>query len=332
MICRDMRLLQAALNKSSVVIPAGPYNLSADIQIPSNRHLWVQKGAVITNTGGRFTSYVPGGGNIDVQIDGVMSFPQTATAPTMHGLAGWEYNSQWHNRGIIELGGSVAQPAVNIHVYGTGKVYSDYVWPGSPPSVFTDMNHQMNRKGVCLFNVVKSSIRGLDIHNIYGEAVYFQSINRGDFDVRLVGNNVHEVAFNGVNVNALGGQGFVIADNYIQNAWQGIEFSAGRCENNHILGVFRGILTGGGRGVGPLMCRGNIIRDSTHPLDFAFNTDFVENVIVTDNIADMIKGDVAFAFDHIAGFEIARNIAHDCTKKYRFSSNCGHGCVDGEVR
>jgi hypothetical protein len=328
-VCTDMQLLQSVLNKSSVVIPAGHYSLSSDIQIPSNRSIWVQKGAVITITGGRFTAYVPHGGNIDFRIDGVMSFVATTTAPSQGGLAGWDYNVLYNNRGIIELGGSVKQPATNIHVYGTGKVCSDYVWPGSPPSAYTDMHAQLNRKGVCLFEVVKSSISGLEVHNVYGEAVYCQAVNPSLYDVRLVGNRVHEVAFNGVNFNALGGQGFVASDNYIQNAWQGVEFSVGRCERNHILGVYRGIMTGGGGGAGPLHIIGNVIRDTTYPIDVAFNPGPVENVIVKDNVADMINGDVAFSFENINNYILADNIVVGNCKTYRFT-NCGPGSVDGK--
>jgi hypothetical protein len=334
-VANDTEAFQDAIDAASVVIPAGTYKLTADIQIPSNRHIWVQKGATIINTGGRFTAYVPDGGNIDFRIDGVMSFPSTAVGASMGGLDGWEYNLTWNNRGLIELGGSVAEPASNIHVYGTGEVYSDYVWPGTPPEDFTNMNSQMNKKGVCLFNASKSSICYLEVHHIYGEAVYAQSISGDDYDVKLIGNNVHDVAFNGVNVNALGGKGFVIARNYIERAWQGIEFSVGRCEGNDIDDVYRGILTGAGAGEGPLVCHLNTVKNSTFPFDFSFSPTAVDSVTITNNTAHISQG-VAFLFDRIAGFIVADNIAYQWAVSiaggaFTFSANCADGYVNGNV-
>jgi hypothetical protein len=324
--------VQAAIKAGSFTFGPGIYNLSGDIQIPSNRHIWVQKGATVINKGGRFTAYVPGGGNIDFRIDGKMSFPETKTA---HSIPAWEYNDQWHNRGIIEFGGSVEKPATNIKIYGTGEVFSDYPWPGNPPSAFTDIKAQLNRKGICLFNSVKSRIRGLDVHNIYGEAVYYQAGSKGEFDVKLTDNNVHEVAFNGVNINAWGGQGFVIADNYIQNAWQGIEFSAGRCKDNHIIGVYKGILTGGGGGAGPLYCQDNVVVASTFPFEFSFNPDCVENVIVTGNTAQNAQG-TAFTFDRINSFLVENNIAYGYAQSipgaaFFFANTCGNGHVGPNI-
>jgi hypothetical protein len=310
--------VQADIKAGSFTFGPGIHNLSGDIQIPSNRHIWVQKGATVINKGGRFTAYVPNGGNIDFQIDGKMSFLATKTAPS---IPAWEYNDQWHNRGIIELGGSVDKPATNINVYGTGEVYSDYVWSGTP-SAFTDIKYQLNRKGICLFETVKSSIRGLDVHNIYGEAVYCQALNHHLYNNKLVGNKVHEVAFNGVNVNALGGHDFVISDNYIQNAWQGVEYSVGRCERNYILGVHRGVLTGGGGGAGPLYCCDNIVMYSTFPFDFTFAHP-VENLIVRGNTAHTAQG-AAFVLNNINTFIISGNIVCGCGAEIEIAPNCAN--------
>ena len=60
-----------AVSAASIYFPpaSSNYVLSGDIAIPANRHIWVQRGATIQNTGGQFTAYLPGSGNVHFQIE-----------------------------------------------------------------------------------------------------------------------------------------------------------------------------------------------------------------------------------------------------------------------
>ncbi len=194
--------LNGAIAAGNVVIPpsASNYILSGDITIPSNRHIWVKKGATIINTGGRFTGYVPGGGNILFQIDGVIGFLSTASGGQ---IGDWFQNGGINSRGLIELGGSQASSAKNLVVEGSGEIYSDYVWSGVPVSV--DFTTAVPRRGIQLTNAHHCRVQGLNVHNMWGEAIYFQMANATEFkDVQFIGNYVHECAFNGLNFNCLG--------------------------------------------------------------------------------------------------------------------------------
>lgn len=250
----------AFTNASAIVIPPGTYALSGDVQIPSNRFIWVQKGATITNTGGRFTGYVPGGGNIEFRIDGVMAFLATADGASKNGTNGWDTaTGPPFNRGCIEIGGDrVGSNANNIYIHGCGEVYSDYVWSGVPSSFF-NLNFQLNRKGIALFNVSNARIEGLYVHNMYGEAVYCQSTTSNN-NVQFSRNRVVNSAFDALNFNCIGSAlGWVMSDNYVENAWVGVEASTGHIKNNSITSTRAGINTGGGSGTGDQIIQGNRI-------------------------------------------------------------------------
>jgi hypothetical protein len=330
--------LNGAIAAGSIVIPAAAnYALNGDITIPMHRKLWVQTGATIINTGGRFTHYQASGGNIDFQIDGVMGFLATATAPSNGSTAGWDYNLTWANRGLIELGGTVAAIARDIKVHGRGEVYSDYVWPGTPPNAFTDMNSQMNRKGICLFNVTDGMIDGLDVHNIYGEAVYYQTGSAfNETNIKLTNNRVHDVAFNGINVNSFGGWGYVIANNYVQNAWQGIESSAGAVRNNFMINVYKGIISGGGGGAGPIDWSNNEVFFCHLGIDLEFGVGTIaENVSVTNNKVSNANA-AAYIVDRISSFQVKNNIsyAHALTSAgsaFSIGPNCTSGHIEGNI-
>lgn len=298
----------AFANASAIVVPPGTYALSGDVQIPSNRFIWVQKGATITNTGGRFTGYVPGGGNIEMRIDGVMAFLATTTAPSKNGTNGWDTNGTTNNRGLIEIGGDrVGSVAEKIYIHGTGEVYSDYVWPGTPPSSFTNLNFQLNRKGIALFNVNNARVEGLYVHNMYGEAVYCQS-HIGSINVQFNRNRVYNSAFDALNFNCISTTlGYVMSDNYVENAWIGIEASAGHIKNNTISTVTTGIITGGGGSSGEMIIQGNRIKGTIGTgISVAFGSVY-QNFVISDNEL-LFMGSFGISFDNVQVFLISNNI------------------------
>ncbi|OSI69920.1 glycosyl hydrolase family 28-related protein [Bradyrhizobium canariense] len=322
---------QNAITTTNVFVPPGSYVLTGDIQIPSNRHIWVQNGATVTNTGGRFTGYVPGGGNIDFQIDGVMSFPATSTRTL---LIDWDANAGVPTRGLIEIGGTHASPAVNIRIRGTGHVYSDYVWPGTPPTGFSDINYQLNRKGICIVNANKCLVEGLEVSNVYGEAIYWQGLP-GSSDVKFIKNNVHEVAFNALNFNSFGAQGFLMAHNYIQNAWQGIEMSVGAAANNHILSVTTGILTGAGGGAGPISITNNQVVNCNVGYDIEFSPSVVEQVVIAGNQAISCNAS-GYILYNVSSFQLKDNLCyrHAITTAgiaFNIAANTSSGHIDGNI-
>lgn len=256
-----------------VVIPPGTYALTGDVQIPSNRHIWVQKGATIVNTGGRFTGHVPGGGNITFQIDGVMSFPATADGAAL---------GDWDARALIEIGGSFASAARNIRIFGTGEVFSDYVAGANPPSAFTNQAVQLNRNAIGLWAVNDSEVSGLYVHDIHGIGIY--NASQGGVNVKFLYNHVQDVGFNGLNFNGLGNcYNYVIAGNFVRNCWQAIEASVGTIDGNTILFATTGITTGAGLGASPLRVTNNVIDFATTAIEVAYAPTTVSDVVISGN-------------------------------------------------
>jgi hypothetical protein len=316
---------------ANVFWPPGNYVLSGDVQTPSNRHIWVQKGASIVNSGGRFTSMVPGGGNIIWQIDGVMSFLATADAGSPGDFASWSVGA----RGLLEIGGTVASPASNIRVFGSGEFYADYVWPGTIPTGFYDAPYQLNRVGIGLFNVGDSKVEGLNVHNIHGQAIYNQS--SGGVNVQFLNNRIHECGFNGLNFNAFGNcYNYRIAGNHVQNVMQGIEASVGIIEGNTILFSNKGILTGAGVGTGPLRITNNTIDFPNVGIDVSFQAGtIVENVMIADNQVH-VAGNFGIALDSITSFQLKDNTvyiwgANSAGGAIALGANVTNGQVDGNT-
>ena len=323
----------AAFAASSAIVPPGTYTLNGDVQIPSNRYIWFQPGSFVTNTGGRFTGYVPGGGNITLQIDGVCAFPATLTGAD---LPGWEPNAGTATRGIIELGGTQAQPASAIRVFGCGHVYSDYVWPGSPPSSFFDMNYQLNRKGLCFMYANDTWADGLEFSNIYGECVYWQGYV-GARNCKFTRLYVHDVAFNGLNFNAWGASSMLMAFNTVINAWQCIEMSVGTATHNTLMNGTSGIISGAGGGAGPMFITNNAIDNMAAGLTIEFGAPTtVERFSIQGNSISNIKGTAIFV-GRISSFQIKNNILYNYANAspggvaIQCSNQSSFGHIDGNI-
>jgi hypothetical protein len=327
-------LVQNALNTASIFFPpaSGNYVLTGDILLVSNRRIQVQRGATIINTGGRFTGHLPGGGNIDFEINGTIGFLATADAPQM---TDWPTSAEFGDeRGLIEIGGSAASPASNIRVYGGGRVYSDYVWAGVP-SALTNKHFQINRKGISIWNSSHALVEGMEVDHVHGEAVYFNGYANNQ-DIKFLSSFVHNVAFNGFNFNtSLAYQGLLIAHNTVVNALCGIEISGGVADNNSIDICNNGIITGGGGGITLRVTNNKVTNAVVGSYVIEFSSAAVQNVVVQGN-ESISAGATAFYFEYLSTFQVTGNksYAHASRaagKSFIIGANCGSGYVDGNV-
>lgn len=326
--------LQTAINNASYVfLPPGSYKVSTDILVPSNRVIWVQKGATVTTTGGRWTSYLPGGGNVHYIIDGVMAFAATASAPQ---LPGWFGNAAIPDRGLIEFGGNnPGNPATHFSVTGKGRIYSDYVWTGVP-SGFFDLAYQLNRKGINFQNTSHVLVDGIEISNVYGECIYWCGYGGGE-NIRFVNNFVHEVAFNGLNFNVIGHcLGSYIQNNTIINSMQAIEASMGIIDGNYIFNTGNGIITGAGGGGGPLRITNNTIHTTqSYGISVSFSGAPIEDVMIMGNQLNG-PGGPGIECSNISAFLISDNLIYTWANTISgagilVDALCGSGMINGNV-
>lgn len=276
---------QDAVNEGNVVVSAGTYtmswtSISADVFIPSNRTIWVQKGATINMTGGRFTVLTAGAENIEWRIDGAV---RSIAMRTAAGRLSWSAIPD--ERGFIEFGEPYValSAASGFKVHGAGEVSGD--WTGTPN--FSDPTAQINRKGIACWNTVDAEVRGLNIFGFDGEAVYgYNTSGKTAFE----DNYVHDTRFNALNFNAGPDTdaGSTIRGNVVENAYQ-VEANGGTITDNSIKDVIAdGIYTGGSGGIGPIVISRNTIVDvGRHAIsaDFASGTP-VTGISIEDNLID----------------------------------------------
>lgn len=245
--------LVAAMAQGNVYFPPGNYiAVNADLPLTSKRHYWLSSGASLTVNGGRMSGYMPGG-SLDLRIDGDIGFTNTAQRPQ---LGDWPNMANVPQRGLIEVGGSLTDFAWGINIHGMGRVFGDYVWNNAPG--LTNHTHQLNRKGICVVNANRVRVEDLRVHNIHGEAVYWQG--NGGIDVQFNKLCVHTVAFDALNFNNFNGAGFVMSDNFVNASFCGIEASTGIIKNNRVNYSWAGLAFGGGGGKGPIILDGNIFQ------------------------------------------------------------------------
>ena len=261
---------QAAVNAGSVVVPPGNYTMSwtaisADVIIPSNRKIEVQKGATITNTGGRFTANNVN--NIEWQIDGWVKSVAMRTAASRPLVT-----ASADERGFIEfsedyMAGSAAS---GFTVHGTGKVSGD--WVGTP-NVSSLFPFQVNRKGIACWNSKNVLVNGLEIFGFDGEAVYASFFDAASENIVFSNNNVHDTRFNSLNFNAGANGGNVkICNNRAVDTYQ-LEASVGEITDNYIENTTSyGIFTGAGVGAGPMVIKRNIVKSTGNSAIAAINS------------------------------------------------------------
>jgi len=262
------KAFQTAINAGNVIFPAGAYKMSwaalnADVLIPGNRKIVVEKGATITNTGGRFTA--ENVDNVEWRIDGwvrSVAMRPAASKPL--------WTASPFERGFIEFADiySRGQAASGFRVHGTGKVSGD--WSGIPNA--SSLNVQINRKGIACWNAKNVLVSGLEIFGFNGEAVYASFFDRASYNIVFENNNVHDTRFNALNFNAgANGGGCKIIRNRVKNAFA-VEASAGEISDNTIDNmVYCGIWTGAGAGFGPInVNRNNVSRSGLHGIAAVF--------------------------------------------------------------
>ena len=276
------RAFQNAIIAGNVTFPAGIYKMSwsairADVLIPRNRKIVVERGATITNTGGRFTA--ENVDNVEWQIDGWVRSVAMRAAPSKP-----SWTASPHERGFIEFADiyTRGQAASGFRVYGTGKVSGD--WSGTPN--VSNLNAQINRKGIACWNAKNVLVSGLEIFGFNGEAVYASFFDRASHNIVFENINVHDTRFNALNFNAgANSGGCKIVRNKVRNAYS-LEASAGEISDNMIDNmVYCGIWTGAGAGAGPLnIRRNNISRSGLHGIAAVFASSTpVAGVTIEDN-------------------------------------------------
>lgn len=238
-------LLNGAIAAGNILIPPSisTYTLSSEVTLVSDRQIWVQPGAHLKNTGGRWTGYLVS--NVHIRNDGWLEFASTADAAAK---VLWSAAS---NRGLIEMGSDPASPTGPLSVYGMGKVSSDYVFTtvaatGLPATGAPNSAYQLNRKGIAFMFSHDVLCEGQEVYGTWGETIYYVG---SSWNVKFLNNNIHDVAFDAIDFNT--GTTFPsgqIAGNRCQNAYAGVEASGGKIYRNIIRNCVIGITTGAGGG------------------------------------------------------------------------------------
>lgn len=250
---------QAAINAGSVVVPPGTYtmswaSISADISIPANRKIEIQKGATVTMTGGRFTA--ENVTNVEWQIDGWLKSVAMRTAASKP-----LWTASVGERGFIEFAQNyvAGSAASGFTVWGSGRVSGD--WTGTPN--VSDPTTQVNRKGIACWNSKNVLVEGLEVFGFDGEAVYASFFDAASLNIVFQNNIVRDTRFNALNFNAgANGGGCFIRNNLAKNAYA-IECSVGTVSGNYVDDmVYCGVWTGAGTGFGPIEISDNIITNT----------------------------------------------------------------------
>jgi hypothetical protein len=264
---------QSAINQGNVIFPPGTYTMSwaaisADITIPANRKIVVEKGATITNTGGRFTA--ENVDNVEWQIDGWVKSVAMRTAASKPA-----WTASVGERGFIEFGSDYVPGTARsgFKVHGSGKVSGDWVYTGSGAGLpnGSDLTTQVNRKGICCWNAANVLVHGLEVYGFDGEAVYANFFDTASQNIVFERLNVHDTRFNALNFNAgANGGGCKIVNNRARNAYA-IEASAGEIIDNHVHNMaFYGIWTGAGTGTAVDISRNRISSSGLHGIAAVF--------------------------------------------------------------
>jgi hypothetical protein len=307
------------------------YALSDDILIPSNRKIIVEKGATVTNTGGRFTAYDVD--NVEFVVDGqILSVGMTLKA----------YKSGWPNtteatathveRGFIEFGSATpASPRRGFRVSGSGVIGGD--WTGTPAA---PTNDDLNCKGIAVWNASDVLIEDVLVRGFRGEAVYCYgvSVNCVNWTFR----NVHsyDSKFNALNFNAIGPKfGLRILRCLTRYCYTGIEMSVGEAEGNTCFDPeANGIWTGVGSGTGPITLRGNTVHNAGALSFYAGFASAIGPVIVEDNTS-INPAAGAFQLGYATQFSCRRNLSvgHSQTvAAYAYAYvQSTDGVIDGNV-
>lgn len=292
---------QAAITAGSVYVPPGTYALTGNISIPGSRKIWIQKGATVTNTGGRFTAENVEG--VEWHIDGWLKSVSMTTAASKP-----LWTASPDERGFIEFAQNyvAASAARGFWVHGTGKVSGD--WTGTPN--VSDIPFQINRKGIACWNAANVLVEGLEVFGFDGEAIYASFFDGASSNIVFRNNSVYNTRFNALNFNAgANGGGCVIRNNKVDTAYQ-LETSVGDCLENTIYNtVSSGIFTGSGAGSGPVTIRGNIIQNSgLHSITAAYASGTpVAKVIIEENIS-IAPQQYGIFVDYIREFSISDNV------------------------
>ena len=251
---------QSAITSGSVFFPAGTYtmswtSISADISIPANRKIEIQKGATVTMTGGRFTA--ENVDDVEWQIDGWLKSVAMRTAASKP-----LWTASADERGFIEFAENyvAGSAASGFTVHGTGKVSGD--WVGTP-NVSSLFPFQVNRKGIACWNSKNVLVNGLEIFGFDGEAVYASFFDAASENIVFSNNNVHDTRFNSLNFNAGANGGNVkICNNRAVDTYQ-LEASVGEITDNYIdTTTSYGIFTGAGVGAGPMVIKRNTVKSA----------------------------------------------------------------------
>lgn len=326
--------INGALTACSIFVPpsTGNYIMSGDLIFVSNRYLGVQRGANIVNTGGRFTAFLPGGGNVEMEINGTVGFLATATAP---GIGDWpDTVPGGTHRGLIECGGTHVSIGSNFRVHGSGRVYSDYVWTGVPVG-YPNFAYQMNRKGIAFIIATNCVCEGLEVDHIWGEAIYMNGFSNS-LDNKFLRNYVHDVAFDALNFNTGNSTaGHEIAFNRVLNAQSGIEVATGSIHDNYVENTHIGITFGAGGGLGPLYVTNNTVVTT---VDFGYSLQFgtiVQNIHITGNMC-VNAGTTAYILANVQDFQFKNNSSYaHATIGPAFAINiqatCSNGHIDGNL-
>lgn len=309
----DTEAFQQAVTAGSVRVRAGAsLTIVADINIPSDRLIVVERGAAIYSSG-RFCAH--GSNNVHWIIDGRVEATSMAQAPAK---AGWpntaDGTQNGDERGFIEFGGVIfgGNDGYGYSVTGSGVVAGP--WVGTPNA--NDMPALVNRKGIAAWNCSGVYFAIAECYGFLGEAIYWHSRSEEGRDVLFENIYSHDHAFNALNINAKGAHRNIVVRNCTtRNSFNGIETSAGDLINTtHYDPVNAGVYFGQGHGGGDRLVSGNkVINCHDTSYKFLYTAGFegaakLKTFVITDNLS-VNAGINAFAVKDLDDLTFRNNVS-----------------------
>src|SRR5258708_17539990 len=246
----DYSATQAFLNRGGKLIMGGggTYKISSgNLNFVANTELWIETGTTLLLSGTRIfmqvnDAHIRGGGKISS-----VSLNTTDSIPT-----------NWEGLGIVNMGNTVASPALRVSVEGV-EVQGDFV--GTPGTIAIAAGDK--RRGIYINHCQTARVSDCNIHGTIGEAVLYNGQTpTNDLDINVIDNDIHDYNHDGISHVGTAITSFRSRGNTLWNGLNGIEISAGDHQRNEMFSMI-----GSGFGFG-----GNSASDSVSPVIVSNNT------------------------------------------------------------
>lgn len=252
----DTTAINTALSVGGdVYMPSGfNFKCNSNLTLVSNTRLYID-GTLTLNTS-RLTAYLPGGGGVRIINRGKIVSQSLAT--------GVPYPTGWNCRGFIEFGGTLAQPATDFTLTGSGEI--DGSWTGTPGTIVVTPTDQ--RRGVFITNAQRCTVEGQTIHGTIAEAVLLNttSATPPDREIVVCNNIIYACNHDAISQAGLYVYTFEVYGNVMRACLNGVETNAGDIHDNYAFDMVGSGYGCGGNGNAvtgsPLVFKDNVSRNN----------------------------------------------------------------------